>query len=262
MTYSTIKVEREGPIGILTLNQPENRNALTPELMQEYRKGMEELGSDDSVRAVILTAAGKSFCSGAHFAAIAEQAQMAPAERHSGIRWVYDTLLMPRRLRVPVVAAVNGHAIGAGAVLAISCDLVLAAEGAKLGLGFVKLGLYPGVGASYFLPRILGIPKAFELMTLGDVLGAKEAVELGLIRSAVPGDALMTEAKKLAGRLAAGPPVAIRMVKYAIYRNLETPLEAVLEYDAHAQALAATTEDVQEGLKATLEKREPVFQGK
>lgn len=247
-------------VAVIRLNRPAQRNALDREMFEGLRDAFTSL--DPDVRAAVLTGTGRSFCSGAHHEALGEQAQLGAEERRAGIDWVYETLLLPQRLRVPVVTALNGHAIAAGAVLALMGDLVVAAEGAKLGLGFVRLGLYPAVGATWWLPRAVGRHRAFEILALGDVLVADQAKDLGLVNRVVPADCLEEEAMALAERLAAGPPMALSRIKAAINAGASSTLEAALTLDVEYQSACASSLDFQEGLHSVIEQRTPQFDGR
>jgi len=263
MSKPAISIEhRDGGVVLLQLDRPEQRNALDREMFEALADTFDTVDKDRSARAVVLTGAGNAFCSGAHHSALLEQAALDPEQRRAGIASVSEILLRSRRCRLPVVCAVNGHAIAAGAVLALSGDLVVAAESAKIGLGFVRLGLYPAVGSTWWLQRLVGRYRAFELLALGDVLTAERACERGLITAVHSRESLMEEALALAGRLAAGPPMAMERIKAAMRAGESSTLEAALTLDVEYQAACAASEDLQEGLAAFLERRDPVFRGR
>jgi 2-(1,2-epoxy-1,2-dihydrophenyl)acetyl-CoA isomerase len=162
----------------------------------------------------------------------------------------------------PIIAAINGAAAGAGMSLALACDMRIASSAAKFAQAFVKRGLHPDWGSTYFLPRVVGMAKACELIFTGDTIDATEALKLGIVSAVVAPEELMPEARKLAGKIAAGPPVAIQLAKRALYHNLEVDLRAALEFETFAQNVSKETEDAKEGVKAFMEKRAPVFRGR
>lgn len=253
--------QHENGVAVLRLNRPDDRNALDEETFAALRTAFADVEADTTVRALVLTGSGRSFCSGAHHSTLIGQAQLSASERRAAIREIYDTVLTPRRSRMPVVSAVNGHAVAAGAVLALSGDLVLAADSAKIGIGFVKVGLYPAVGLTWWLPRLVGRFSAYEMLALGDILTAEEAQRLGLVSRVLPADQLEEEAIALASRLAQGPPLALAHLKSSMRANEAGTLESALMLDVEYQALCAESEDMQEGLRAFMEKRAPIFRG-
>ena len=263
MSDAPILIERlDGGVALLRLNRPDDRNALDEEMFAALGAAFAEVEADTAVRAAVLIGSGKSFCSGAHHSILLGQGQLTPGERREAIRGIYDTLLTPRRSRLPVVTAVNGHAVAAGAVLALAGDLVLAADSAKIGIGFIKIGLYPAVGLTWWLPRLVGRFKAFEMLALGDTLTAEQAHALGLVTQVHPKDALETEAVALATRLAQGPPLALSRLKTAMAAGEEGTLESALMLDVEYQAICAESEDMREGLSAFMERRDPAFTGR
>ena len=174
----------------------------------------------------------------------------------------HEVLLKLRKLKKPAVASVNGVAVGAGCDLALICDIRIASETAKFGEVYVKIGGVPDSGGTYFLPRLIGIPKAFEMLCLGDMIGAKEAEKIGLVNRVVPPDQLVSVTNEVALRLAKAAPISMGMIKEAIYRNLDQSIEAALAHETYMTSLCMQTDDAKEGVKAFHEKREPNFKGR
>jgi 2-(1,2-epoxy-1,2-dihydrophenyl)acetyl-CoA isomerase len=254
-----LRVEVDGPVATLTLDRPAAMNALTVPVKVALREALESLAVDRSVRAVILTGAGRAFCAGQDLAE-REQPDAAPLEVE--VRERYNPIIRAlRTMGQPVIAAVNGAAAGAGASLAFACDLRIAAEGARFILAFGRLGLVPDSGASWFLPRLVGPAKASELALLGDTVDAVEALRLGLVSRVVPGDQLMTEARAMADRLAEAAPLALALTKTALDRAMTIDLDEALEGEAKLQGIAGASADHAEGLAAFREKRPPRFTG-
>jgi len=254
-----LRVEVDGPVATLTLDRPAALNALTVPVKVALRDALESLAVDRSVRAVILTGAGRAFCAGQDLAE-REEPDAAPLEVE--VRERYNPIIRAlRSMGQPVIAAVNGVAAGAGASLALACDLRIAAEEARFVLAFGRIGLVPDSGATWFLPRLVGPAKAAELALLGDALDAAEALRLGLVSRVVPGDQLMPEARALADRLAEAAPLALALTKTALDRSMSIDLDEALEGEAKLQGIAGATADHAEGLAAFREKRSPRFTG-
>ncbi len=258
-----LTVERKGNVEVITLNRPEVMNALTYDMVQGLGDLFEAAQADDGIRAVLLTGAGKAFSTGADLTGRGS----ARKDAHTPLGMRISTFGYSRMvsaiwaLEKPVVCAVNGTAAGASCNLALSCDLVMAADTAKFIQVFVRRGLIPDGGGTYFLPRLVGLPRAKQLMLLGEDLPASRALEWGLIYDVVPADKLMDEAMKTAQRLACGPTRAIGMTKSMLNRSLESDLAAALEREASLQGIAAGTGDFIEGVMSFLEKRPPEFKG-
>jgi 2-(1,2-epoxy-1,2-dihydrophenyl)acetyl-CoA isomerase len=254
-----LRVETDGSVATLTLDRPASLNALTVPVKIALREALESIAADRAVRAVILTGAGRAFCAGQDLAE-REQPEAAPLEVE--VRERYNPIIRAlRSLGQPVIAAVNGVAAGAGASLALACDLRIAAEEARFILAFGRIGLVPDSGATWFLPRIVGAAKAAELALLNDPVDAAEALRLGLVSRVVPGEQLMPEVRVLADRLAEGAPRAIALTKRALQRSLTLSLDEALEAEADAQGIAGASADHAEGLAAFREKRPPRFTG-
>jgi len=263
MTYKCLLYEVKDRIATLTLNRPERLNALGDTLREDLYDAVLKAAADDEVRVLVITGAGRGFCSGGDVKSMNERDRAgASASLNDKISPLRDpTLLAMRDCPKPIIAAVNGAAAGAGMNLALACDMRIASTSAKFAQAFVKRGLHPDWGGTYFLPRIVGTAKACELIFTGDTIDAAEALRLGIVNSVVEPEALLPRACALAAKIAAGPPIAIRLAKRAIYRNQESDLRTALEYETYAQNLCRDTEDAKEGVKAFVEKRAPVFRG-
>lgn len=267
MADDFLQLEIRGPIAVLTLNRPDKLNAM-PEVEDgdAFRHVCEAIGADPSIRCAVITGAGRAFSAGGDVKAMQARSElfegggMAIRERyrrivHRIVRSVYE-------LEVPLIAAVNGPAVGLGCDLAGLADIRLASDRARFGVPFLKLGIIPGDGGAWLLPRTIGYARAAELLFTGDLIDAATAAEWGLVNRVVPHDQLMDEAMALAGRIAAQPPHALRLAKTLLRQGREASYEAVLEMSASAQALSHLTEDHLEGVTAHLEKRPGHFTGR
>ena len=263
-----LSVERRGKIAILTMIKPESMNAIgTHEDCQDIIETLRILGEDRSVSAIILTGSGKAFSAGGNLKGMQErqgigvldQPDSTRANYRKGVQAVIRALM---DCEVPMIAAVNGHAIGLGADLACTCDIRIAAESAKFACSFIKVGIVPGDGGAWYLPRIVGRAKAFEMAFTGDVLKADECLEIGLVHKVVPHDELMDACMSMAKKIAAKPPEALRMTKRLLKESESQSLASSLEMAAGFQALAQSTKDHEEAALAFVEKRKPVFTGR
>ena len=254
-----VQLDAEAGVATLTLNRPDALNALTVLMKIELLGALRRVERDAGVRAVILTGAGRAFCAGQD---LRERLEPDAAPLGVELRERYNPIIRAMRsLPKPIVAAVNGVAAGAGASLAMACDLRIAADTASFALAFGRVGLVPDSGATWFLPRLVGATRAAELALLGDPVTAADAVRLGLVGRVVAAAELATEARSVAARLAAGAPRAIALTKRALNATWERDLESTLDYEAHLQDMAGRTSDHREGMAAFLEKRPPRFSG-
>ena len=264
---SMITLERRGPVAVLTLNRPESLNALgAPGDGDQVRDACDEINADQSVRCVIVTGAGRAFSAGGDVKAMKAR-EGAFGGGGVGIRDNYRTNIhrVVRSiygLEVPSIAAVNGAAIGLGCDVACMCDIRIAADTAKFGVTFLKLGLIPGDGGAWLLPRTVGMSRAAEMLFTGDVVDAATAAEWGLVSRVVPAGELMDEAIKLADRIAQQPPHALRLAKNLLKHGQNASYDTLMDMSAATQAIAHLTEDHMEGVDAILEKRPPSFKGR
>lgn len=263
MHYKCLIYEEEEGIATLTMNRPERLNALGDTLRDDLHHAIVRASDDPAVRVIILTGAGRGFCSGGDVKAMHDA-----KERDQG-RPLFEkvapgrdkTILAMRDAPKPLIAAVNGPAAGAGMNLALACDMRIAATTAKFGETFVKRGLHVDWGGTYFLPRLVGMAKACELIFTGDLIDAEEALAMGLVSNVVPPEELMPTVRQLARKIALGPPLAIRLAKRALYRSQDSDLRSALEFETYAQNICSETEDAREGIRAFVEKRSPRFTG-
>ena len=251
-------------VATLTLNRPERLNAIGADMRNQLLAALERAEADPAVRVVMITGAGRAFCSGGDVKEMNERrAAGATTRRDPEVTPIRDRILLKlQSTPKPVIAAVNGHAAGAGMNLALGCDLRIASDKAAFGQVFVKRGLHPDWGGTYFLPRLLGMAKAMELILFGELVPADEALRLGLVNRVVPEADFAQEARDWAERLAEGPPISMRLAKRGVYRNQLTDLASALEYETYAQQIVWNSEDAGEGIRAFVEKRPPAFQGR
>ncbi len=253
----------EDRVGIVTLNRPEARNALTMDMKQGLARVLPELAASPQVGAVLLTGAGGAFCAGGDTKMMARDgAPPSPEDRKRQLRWEHETPRLLHRMEKPTLAALPGPAAGAGLGLALACDLRILADSAFVTTAYVKLGLSGDYGTSWFLTRLVGPAKAREIMFTGDKLDAATCEALGLANRVVPGSELEKAATDLARQIAAGPPIALRMMKHNLNRAVTDDLETVLDAEAERMVAGAGTEDYLEAVKAFQEKRPPNFRGR
>src|SRR5690606_25793208 len=258
--FRYLKIERNDGIAVVTANRPEKLNALNAEMIDELDRAFRALAEDADVRGVVVTGAGeKSFVAGAD---IAELARMGPVDGVQTSRRGQTTFRFIERMSKPVVAAVNGFALGGGLELALACHIRLASENAKFGLPEVKLGIIPGYGGTVRLPRLIGRGRALEMILTGDMIDAQEAYRIGLVNRVCPQAELLAEAERLLRRCIANGPVAIALAIEAVDRTGQMTVDEGLAYESNLFGLLASTEDMREGMNAFLEKRAPNFTGR
>jgi 2-(1,2-epoxy-1,2-dihydrophenyl)acetyl-CoA isomerase len=262
-------LERQGGVATLTLNRPAARNALSTGLFLEMERVLLEVEADDTVRAIVLTGAGRAFSAGADLKPVArDERRRAEAPSFPGDPGgdILDRgnrcIRRLRQLPKPVLGRINGDAVGIGCSLALATDLRIASETARFGVVFSRIGLGPDGGASTLLRELVGPAKALELLFLGDLVDATEALRLGLVNQVVAPDGLAKATSELAERLARGPTLAYRFAKQAVYQGANLPFESLLDLEARNQRVAGRSRDLREGIRAFREKREPKFRGR
>lgn len=260
---SHLRIDRpsEGVV-LLTLDNPDQRNAMSDQMTSAWVAAVDELAGDRSVRAVVVTGEGSAFCSGGNTSWIASEPDATVDQLRTRMIAFYRSWLSIRRLEVPTIAAVNGAAIGAGLALALACDLRYAAEGAKLGAPFVKLGMHPGMASTFLFPDVLGPAHARDLLLTGRTVEAEEALRLGMVSRVMPKDGFLDEALGVAAQVAASAPIPSRLTTLALRDGGHRDLESAVQWEALAQPVTLATDDLQEGIRAAQEKRPPRFTGR
>ena len=260
MAFENLTLERDAAVAVLTINRPQVLNALNTPTMDELRRAVLEVKRDAALRVLIVTGAGeKSFVAGADINELAVQTPTEGKEHALRGQHVFDLI---ENLGKPVIAAINGFALGGGCELALACTLRIAAETARLGQPEINLGIIPGYAGSQRLPRLVGKGVALDLLLTGRQVKADEALQIGLVNRVVPANELMNEARKLAAELAAKAPIASKYIIEAVNRGMEISFDKGAFLEATLFGLVASTDDMHEGTKAFLEKRKPVFKGK
>jgi enoyl-CoA hydratase/carnithine racemase len=260
-----VRYESRDAIGIITLDRPDNRNSMTPELLDAFSAAAARARGDDAARCIVITGTGACFSAGADFKSILQreggesQKTLAPHERSFAM---YEPFLAVLDLEVPVIAACNGHTVGGGFGLSLLCDIRIGAREARYGANFAKLGLHPGLAISYLLPRIVGVSRAAEMLFTGRLVEGDEAERIGILSSALPAAEVLPRALELAAAIASSAPLAVRMTKKTFYRGLGWDIRGAAFTEAFAQAQSLATGDAAEGIAALLAKREPRFTGK
>ena len=260
--YETILYEKSDGVADVALNRPKKLNAFDGKMHEELYAALDDVSSDDEVRCVVLRGEGRGFSAGADLAGILEDSDGDP-DLGEYLRNTYSRLVKRMvSMEKPIVASLHGPVYGAGVGIALACDLRIAADSAKFSVAFVKIGLMPDAGVSFFLPRVVGLGRAVEMSMLGDPVEADEALRTGLVNRVVPDEGLADEAAALASRLAAMPTAAIGRTKGALYASFEANLETALEREAEGQTFCGYTDDHREGVAAFFEKREARFSGR
>lgn len=269
MPHAPLRLERDGAIATLVFDDPERRNAMTQAMGEAFAEQIAALRGDPELRALVLTGAGRAFSAGGDLGMIGERADegaAAPGVARRAIRdrmrAFYTLFLSLRELPCPTLAAINGHAVGAGLCVALACDLRIVAREARLGLNFTKLALHPGMGATWTLPRLVGAARAAELLYTSRLVSGEEAAAMGLANRCVEAAEVLPTAQALAAEIAACAPLAVRGVKRALARSADATLEDQLSFEASEQAICFESRDVHEGLAAARERRDPKFEGR
>lgn len=256
-----VLLRRDGAVAILQLNRPDNRNSMTPELLDAFALAVHEVRAMTDVRCLVVTGSGACFSAGADFRSQIQRdgAHLASAERSAAM---YEPFLSLGDVEIPVLGALQGHAVGGGFGLSLMTDMRIVAEDAKYGANFARLGLHAGMAISYMLPRLTGVPRACELLFTGRLFSGREGVGMGLFLRAVPADQVLAETMVLAREIALSAPIAVRMMKKSIYQGLGWDPRTAAWREAFAQAATVETDDAKEGVSALLAKRQPLFQGR
>lgn len=268
MSYEAILYDVQDSIATITLNRPERMNAFSDALLKEWEDAIRRSAEDEGVRAVVLTGAGRAFCAGADLRASGDEDTVLMQGRNAGERrnsLRYSVHRIPQALQYldkPYIAAINGAAVGAGMDMASMADVRIASEQARFGMSYVSVGLVPGDGGAWLLPRLIGVQRALDLMWRGEIFDANTALELGYLLKVAPHDALMDETYAYARQLVEGPPIAIQLTKRLVYRSLDLSFPEALEAAQAAMTLVQSTEDSLEGPRAFREKRRPRFEGR
>jgi enoyl-CoA hydratase len=260
MAFDTLLLERDGAVAIVTINRPQVLNALNSQTLDELRRVILDLQRDESVRVVVLTGAGnKAFVAGADINELAVQRPTSGREHALAGQHVFDLV---ENMGKPVLAAINGYALGGGCELAMACTLRIAADTAKLGQPEIALGLIPGYAGTQRLPRLVGKGRAMEMILTGAPIGADEALRIGLVNRVCPAADLLATARAMAHELARAAPIAMRYIINAVNKGLEMPLAEASQYEATLFGLAVSTDDMREGTAAFLQKRKAEFKGR
>ena len=260
--FKTLIMEEDEGIARIIFNRPKAMNAMTSEMFHELEVAQKEIINNETIRALIVTGKGRAFSSGADFGVITYLLGLSPKKVFEELRYIQDVLTVFETMEKPVIAAINGFALGGGLDLALACDFRIAAKGAKMGEQYINVGIMPDVGGTQRLPRLVGLARAKEMIFFGDMIDADEAEKIGLVNRVVSRDYLDSEAKAFALRLASAPTVAIGLAKRAIHEGLGKEIKSGLEMEAHFQTFVMQTADAKEGLASLQEKRKPVFTGK
>lgn len=263
MEYKEILLEKEGGVAILTFNRPEKLNALSFSMRGEIHAAMQEVQEDDGVRALIVTGAGRGFCSGADVAIQAARiaGQLEETSRKTILEMVGSVLLALEKVNKPVIAAINGVAAGVGLSFALACDIRIASEEARFSAIWVRRGLIPDGAATYLLPMLVGIDRALEMSFTGEMIDAAEAERIRLVTRVVPAAELMVRAKELARKIADGPPIAMELIKKVMWEEVRNNIRKHLIFESYSQNVCRKTQDHREGSLAAKEKRPAKFKG-
>lgn len=268
MPDSLVLLERAEDVVTLTFNDPDRMNAMSRAMGEAFSLRVAELAPDPRLRAVVITGAGRAFSAGGDLGMIEDQAKQGSAQPGLARRSIRDTMrsfyklfLSVRELPCPTVAAINGAAVGAGLCVALACDVRIASAKARVGLNFTRIGLQPGMGATWTLPRLVGPARAAEILYSSRLFTGDEAAAIGLVNRALEPDAVLAAARELAAEFASNAPAAVRATKRALARSFDASLEDQLSFEAEEQAICFETEDATEGVAAAKERRPPVFRG-
>jgi enoyl-CoA hydratase/carnithine racemase len=262
MEYQTITATSDEHIATITFNRPDKLNVLNDQMAIELIDAITKVIKDEETRVIVITATGRSFSAGADL----RETFLEPALEKKASKvmsgWPEEICSLCKRTNKPIIAAINGPAIGFGCAITLTCDIRIAAQSAKLGLGFVRIGLVPGDGATYFLPRLVGLGKACELIFTSRIIDADEAEKIGLVNKVVPDEDLKSTTYELARTLVDAPPIALQWAKQALYQSLDSSFSSQLRFETAGQTVCFNSEDFVEAINSFLEKRKPVYKGK
>ncbi|WP_300404389.1 enoyl-CoA hydratase-related protein [Nocardioides sp.] len=261
LTHLRLERPSDG-VALLVLDNPDLRNAMSPEMTSSWVAAIDELAADPGVRVVVVTGEGTAFCSGGITSWLAAEPDASVDELRTRMIAFYRAWLSIRRLEVPTIAAINGATIGAGLCMALACDIRYATESAKLGMPFLKLGLHPGMAGTFLLPNAVGAAAARDLLLTGRLVQGEEALRLGLVSRVLPREGFLEEALATAADVAANAPIATKLTKLALAEGGHRDLDSALQWEALAQPITMATEDLQEGIAASQEKRPARFSGR
>lgn len=257
-----LEYTRENGVGTIRLNRPERKNAFTTEMIDEWAEIVREARTDDSVGTIVLTGTGDSFCSGAELGILSDE-EPTPYDRKAFLTdHIHRIAYALEDLDKPVIAAINGVAVGAGLDFAFMCDMRFAARSTRISEGYIRVGLVPGDGGAYYLPRLVGPAKALELLLSGDFIDAEEALRIGAVNRVYDYEDLMPETMEFAERLAAGPPLITRMIKRAVYQSARSDLRTSLDLISSHMGIVQSMHDSQEAMNAFREKRQPRYESR
>ena len=276
MKYTTVEVKKDKGIAVIRLNRPEVRNAINEQMSQEFTDAIKDAADDESVRVVVITGTGKAFCAGADFRFGKVREGEQETKKAEDLQSVHNEIkkgnllhglqldinLALQRMGKPVIAMVNGDAVGAGLDIALSCDMRVGSQDARFSVAYTRMGVVPDGGATWLLPRLVGLGKSLELILTGGLIDASEAYRIGLLNKLTAPADLEGETMKLAAQIAGGPPIAIRLSKMLVYKGLETDLETALQFLSACIPITTSSEDHQEAIKSFAEKRPPEFKGR
>lgn len=258
---SPVLYQKSKHIATITFNKPESLNALDESMGYEFAEILNNIKKDPEVRALVITGAGRAFSSGGNLAMLEERVHKDEATNKRELKEFYQLFLGVRDLDIPVIAKINGHAVGAGFCLSLACDFRVASETAKMGANFARLGLAPGMGGTYLITRLLGPTRASEILMLGEIITAQKAYDFGLLNNVVPANELDTCVGKICETLIHNGPFSLGRIKKGMQLAMNATLEELFDYDSASQAKAFETKDIIEGIQAVKEKRLPDFKG-
>ncbi len=262
MDYETVKLKIDGGVATITMNRPEVLNAMTTQLGVDIRDALRVVRRNETLKVLVLTGEGKAFCAGGDMDEVL-RVNADPILADRAVRAILECIEEIRTLDIPVISRINGDAYGGGTTLALACDFKIAVETAKFGFLFVRVGLSGAdAGATYLIPRLVGLTRATEMLMLGELIEAPDAYRMGMLTRVVPPESLDDEVGRFVKKIVNGPTLALKMTKKALAGCLEKDLTTELDFECYAQTLCIQSADAREGIKALVEKRKPVFQGK